>query len=96
MRELENVIERAAILLPGPLLQSTEAFDGAVAAGAEETSSAETPLISLEELERQHIARVLAHTRGVIEGAGGGAAILGLNPSTLRGRMRKLGVKKPS
>jgi transcriptional regulator with GAF, ATPase, and Fis domain len=51
---------------------------------------------SLEEMERAHIRRVLEGTRWVIEGDRGAARILGLNPSTLRGRMRKLGIRKTS
>jgi transcriptional regulator with GAF, ATPase, and Fis domain len=40
----------------------------------------------------EHIKRALAVTRGRIEGANGAAALLGINPHTLRARMRKLGV----
>ncbi len=52
--------------------------------------------ITLEEVERAHIRRVLEGTRWVIEGEHGAARILGLNPSTLRGRLRKLGLRKSS
>ena len=45
-------------------------------------------------MERAHIQRVLEQTRWVIEGEHGAALALGLNPSTLRGRMRKLGIRK--
>jgi len=51
---------------------------------------------TLEEMERMHIQRVLDSTRWVIEGERGAARILGLNPSTLRGRLRKLGIRKTS
>ena len=51
---------------------------------------------TLEEMERAHIRRVLERTRWVIEGERGAARILGLNPSTLRGRLRKLGIRKTS
>jgi len=37
----------------------------------------------------------LRASRGVIQGKGGAAEILGINPSTLRSRMEKLGIKKP-
>ena len=50
----------------------------------------------LEDLERSHIQSVLERTRWVIEGEKGAARILGLNPSTLRGRLRKLGIRKTS
>ena len=45
-------------------------------------------------MERAHIERVLDSTRWQIEGERGAARILGLNPSTLRGRLRKLGIRK--
>jgi formate hydrogenlyase transcriptional activator len=51
---------------------------------------------TLEEMERAHIQHVLEGTRWVIEGDRGAARILGLNPSTLRGRLRKLGIRKTS
>jgi transcriptional regulator with GAF, ATPase, and Fis domain len=48
---------------------------------------------SLEDVERQHIVETLERTRGVIGGKGGAAEILGLPTSTLRNRMKKLGLK---
>ena len=51
---------------------------------------------SIEEVERDHILMVLHRTRGLIEGPNGAARILELNPSTLRGRMRKLGINRSS
>jgi transcriptional regulator with GAF, ATPase, and Fis domain len=48
--------------------------------------------MSMRDAERQHIEAVLKQTKGVIEGPGGAARILNLNPNTLRSRMRKLGV----
>jgi hypothetical protein len=55
-------------------------------------TSAITGVMSLDECQRSHIERVLSHTNGIIEGPRGAAALLGLHPSTLRNRMRKLGV----
>jgi transcriptional regulator with GAF, ATPase, and Fis domain len=49
---------------------------------------------TLEEVERAHISRVLEETSWTVEGDRGAARRLGLNPSTLRGRMRKLGIRK--
>jgi len=48
----------------------------------------------LENLERDHILRALAETHWVIHGKKGAAEILGINPSTLRSRMEKLGIKR--
>jgi len=88
VRELHNVIERAAILSAGPALDIDflEAPPATVAQAA-------TP-DTLESVERAHILRVLGDTDGVIDGPQGAAAVLGLNPSTLRSRMQKLGIKK--
>ncbi|TMH69676.1 MAG: sigma-54-dependent Fis family transcriptional regulator [Betaproteobacteria bacterium] len=83
IRELENMVERALILADGELLFPA----AAPAAGDAE---------SLEDVERSHIRSVLERTRWVIEGDKGAARILGLNPSTLRGRLRKLGIRKTS
>jgi Nif-specific regulatory protein len=60
---------------------------GVVAAG-----SGRTATMTLEETERRHILAVLEQTRGVIEGARGAARILAMKPSTLRSRMKKLGI----
>lgn len=51
---------------------------------------------SLEEVERRHILAVLKSTRGLISGSKGAAAILRLNPNTLRSRMKKLGIARTS
>jgi transcriptional regulator with GAF, ATPase, and Fis domain len=50
---------------------------------------------SLEEVARRHIESVLRQTNWLIEGERGAAKILNLNPSTLRSRMQKLGVRRP-
>jgi formate hydrogenlyase transcriptional activator len=88
VRELESVLERAVILCPGPVLQLADKL---------EISS--LPLSSavrtLEEMERNQIVKILSETRWRIEGKDGAAAILGLNPSTLRARMHKLGILRP-
>jgi PAS domain S-box-containing protein len=88
IRELESVLERAVILCPGPVLQLADKL---------EISS--PPLSStvrtLEETERNQILKILSETRWRIEGKDGAAAILGLNPSTLRARMHKLGIVRP-
>jgi DNA-binding NtrC family response regulator len=96
VRELENVVERAAILSRGTLLEALEPFGAATASARADAAPATPPNGTLEDVERAHIRRVLDQTRWAIEGKQGAAAILGLNPSTLRGRMRKLGIRKTS
>ena len=90
VRELENVIERAVITSHGPRLQVIDVFDPSVSEGGSEGSE----LKPLEEVERDHILKVLKVTQGRIDGENGAALILKLNPSTLRGRMRKAGIQR--
>ena len=101
VRELENFVERAVILTTGAELQVPLAelrapadYTQAAAPSASPSSSASASrLFSLEEVERAHIEDVLRQTRGAIAGRGGAAEILGLPASTLRSRMKKLGLK---
>ena len=94
IRELENVIERAIILADSATIEiETNLFSGRT----ESTGKAETANdASFEAVTRQHILSVLEQTRWVIEGANGAAHILNLQPSTLRYRIKKLGIVKPS
>ena len=54
-----------------------------------------TSLDTLDNVGRNHILRTLSETKWVIHGKKGAAEILGINPSTLRSRMEKLGITKP-
>jgi DNA-binding NtrC family response regulator len=77
--------------------QATDAVSADVAANVTTPAMEQDAAPSdgtLEAIERAHILRTLAATRWQIEGPAGAAARLGLNPSTLRGRMRKLQVRK--
>ena len=95
VRELENVLERAVILSNGPLLEIGAALlPGSGTAAAAAAAPAGTPPLRLETVERGHIVGVLAQTDGVIEGPNGAAAALGLHPSTLRSRIKKLGITR--
>jgi formate hydrogenlyase transcriptional activator len=96
IRELENFIERAVILTRGTELQVP--LGELIPTLAPETCDAKAPspsasLISLEENERRYVEDVLRHTKGVVGGEGGAAEILRLPVSTLRSRMKKLGLK---
>jgi formate hydrogenlyase transcriptional activator len=88
IRELENFLARAIVLCPGDTL------DMPVGA-ADSSAPAASHSLSLEAAERNHIESVLASAGWVIEGARGAAAILQMNPSTLRSRMRRLEIKRP-
>lgn len=87
IRELANVIERAVIHSQGSVLQVVDNFESVT-----ESASPQT----LEEVERDYIIRTLENTGWRIEGQYGAARILGLNPSTLRTRMLKLGIQRRS
>ena len=58
--------------------------------GGDSNEGGAEPLVSLDDAIRAHIRRALSRTHGRIEGRGGAADLLGLNPHTLRGKMRKL------
>ena len=89
VRELENVIERAVINSSGPRLRLADDL-----AGPAPKQLAAPSLKSMQETEKDHILRVLDQTSWRIDGAKGAALILDMNPSTLRSRMRKLGIQK--
>jgi formate hydrogenlyase transcriptional activator len=91
VRELENVIERAVILIQGSTLKVDDLLDLRPYEAALQGSSSET----LADMERSHIRQALEKANWVIEGKRGAAVVLGLNPGTLRSRMKKLGIKKP-
>lgn len=91
VRELEHIIERSVLLAEGEILLVD------LPLGREERSSLKAAacnkLRTLEEMEREHIAEVLRNTNGAVAGKGGAAEILDLPPSTLRDRMKKLGLR---
>ena len=88
VRELQNVIERAVILSQGALLEISPL------ASLPLDNKSSQPLVTLEQVEREHILRTLEKTGGVISGSKGAAGLLGMNPNTLRSRMQKLGIGK--
>jgi DNA-binding NtrC family response regulator len=96
VRELENIIERAVITSQGSSLQVLDRFE-MIQGVAEESDEgvANQEIKALAELEHEHIRRVLQQTGWRIEGKNGAALLLDLNPSTLRARMRKLGIVRP-
>ena len=88
VRELEHVIERAVILSESSTLTLGEWFFKTNVPEESET------LITLEEHERQYILQVLDHTGWKVSGDQGAAQILGLKPTTLESRMKKLGISR--
>jgi len=86
VRELRNVIERAMITSTGNVLDLSGLDLGIPRAQR-------TQVLPLAEIERQHIENTLRQTGGKIKGMDGAAELLGLHPSTLYSRMRKLGMR---
>jgi transcriptional regulator with GAF, ATPase, and Fis domain len=93
VRELQNVIERAMILSEGPILRVEEVLRSE--SPGRDGDERSRPSEALHDTERAHIVRVLERCRWTVEGRGQAAERLGLNPSTLRNRMRKLGIRRP-
>jgi len=92
VREMENVIERSVIHTQGDTLQLADTLDAYL---PEDSASPDLPIKSLAEIEQEHILRVLKNTDWKIHGKNGAADLLDINPSTLRGRMRKHGIQRP-
>jgi formate hydrogenlyase transcriptional activator len=105
VRELQNVIERAVVLTQGPVLEvEPELLGGLPTGGSSQNRS--TPIVAapvagsegrkLDDVNREHIVATLMGTNWVIDGPRGAAAALGVNPSTLRSRLKKLGIRRSS
>lgn len=89
IRELENMIERALILSVGTTLEYGEWIPS-----AKNTSVNQTALLKMEDVEKDHIIGILNQTNWKVSGEKGAAKILGLNPTTLESRMKKLEIKR--
>ena len=90
IRELENVLERAVILMQGNMLSLDESFfPQPVESTKKDVGN------SLDEIERLHIIHVLDQCGWKVKGNGNAAEQLGLNPSTLAFRMKKLEIRRP-
>jgi transcriptional regulator with GAF, ATPase, and Fis domain len=101
IRELRNVIDRAAVGSAGRWVELPEHWSASTRSfsSAAETNRPIKPAPrerTLEEHQRSHILQVMRKTGWRVEGPKGAARILGLNPSTLRSRMLKLGIRKES
>ena len=99
VRELQNVIERAVVLSPSSALEIDPlVLKPASTVVALSTTPAKNALpddpTALEEMDRRHILSVLERASWVIEGSNGAARLLNLHASTLRSRMKKLGISR--
>jgi formate hydrogenlyase transcriptional activator len=108
VRELQNVMERAVVLSVRPILRldkdlvpvaaSEDSLETAKIPAKEAHLGASLPakLPTMEEVDRSHILAALQQADGVVDGPKGAAKILDLHPNTLRHRMSKLGIQRPS
>ena len=100
VRELKNVIERAVIITQGSKLQLSEGFDQLTSKSVLDSSASDQqPEIDGETLEQGEYRLILHTLRKVhwrVEGPGGAAELLNVHASTLRSRMRKLGITRPT
>jgi len=106
IRELHNVIERAIIVSADqtlrldrdlmPVAATVKGMEASEADPPEEGTAdlkSPEPLLTMDEVERNHILAALQHAGGVVDGPKGAAKILSIHPNTLRHRMDKLGIK---
>ena len=91
IRELENLIERAVILSPGPTLQISL---GELTLPAKSVEGPPEEPVTLAEVEREHVLSVLRSTNWVVGGPNGAAVRLGLTRSTFYRMMKKLSISR--
>ena len=94
VRELANVVERAMILHRGAPLCFEGLEPASTVGGGPTRVPSEEGSLDLDSVMAAHIRRVLEATGGKVHGPGGAAELLVMNPSTLRARMRRLGIAK--
>ena len=95
IRELANLMERSVIVSRGTTLQLAEWATGQNApVPAAGVTPGQSPRVMLD-VEREHIRRTLDQCRWKVSGPGGAAEVLGLKPTTLEARMKRLGLERP-
>ncbi len=93
VRELVNTLERAAILRRHGTLEPPHVAEPGRAPRSPAAEPPASAVRTLREVERDHVAAVLARTGGRIYGAEGAARLLGLKPTTLQSRLKRLGLR---
>ncbi|MEQ8858482.1 MAG: sigma 54-interacting transcriptional regulator [Pseudomonadales bacterium] len=96
VRELKNVIERAVVLTQGPKLRLEQVFTPSGAPTVAKPRERSGEILTDEdfrELERANLLAALHKAEGRVSGAGGAAELVGLKPSTMAYRMKKLGIE---
>jgi len=89
IRQLEHVIELSVLLTEGDTVNQIQlpAFSG-------KNAAKDVLLKTIDENEREHIICILKHCKGRISGHGGAAGILGVPPTTLHSKLKRLGITK--
>ena len=101
VRELEHLIQRSVIVCRGSQIKVEDLelyhsqIKGTVPEGKRSIFDQDREVVPLEEFERRYLLEVLKSTNYQITGAKGAATLLGLPPSTLYSKMKKLGIKRP-
>ncbi len=95
VRELENIIERSVILSSGDSLELPELPQIKIQSNKNDYSEINNNSIKLMDIEQDHIKKVLKESNLIIEGKRGATIKLGLPPTILRNRIKKLNIKKP-
>lgn len=90
IRELRNIVEHATII------SNNEILNIELPGTYNSTEASQKAVYNLKEIEKNHIFNVLCRTKWRIKGKDGAATILGLNPSTLYSKMKKLGIERPN
>jgi two-component system response regulator HydG len=91
IRELENFVARSVLLSTGPIIQTS---DLPVHTGNNLSQRVQSQVKSMAQQEKEHIIFILARCNWKLHGKGGAAELLEMNASTLRSRMKKLGIDK--
>ena len=95
VRELANILERSVIISPGTVLELGEGISSRGLPGADAEESPPEGRATLKDVTRQHIIAALEQTGWRVSGPRGAAQLLGLKPTTLEARMKKLGIARP-
>jgi transcriptional regulator with GAF, ATPase, and Fis domain len=90
VRELRNIVERSVIVSKGTALELGDWI------GARGSAGGPGGALALHDVERAHVLQVLERCGWRVSGRGGAAEVLGLKPTTLEARMKKLGIQRPS
>jgi len=95
IRELGHLIQRAMIMASGPVINEIS-IPETISDSRPFQNEKEAESKTLEQIEAEHILAILKKCKGKVCGTGGAAEILGLPPSTLNSKIKKLGIKRES